>query len=81
MVAEQGGRPVGGGANWTCMCQREHGVSEGNVLGKHGVLCETKLPGVDDLCYVRADSPDYHINDVRAIRYEKQLDPETPEAL
>ena len=40
-----------------------------------------RLRGIDDLCYVRAEAPDHHINDVRAIHYEKELDPDTPEAL
>ena len=48
---------------------------------RHGVLVEMKLPGIDDLCYVRAKAPDHHINNVRAIHYEKELDPDTPEAL
>ena len=40
-----------------------------------------KLPGFTELCYVRAEAPNDHINDVRAIHYERNLNPGTPEEL
>ncbi len=75
------GDPLAEGQSWTCNCQRHQGYSEGKFLGGHGVLCEMKLPGIAELCYVKAEAPDGHVNDVRAIHYERTLNPETPEAL
>ena len=66
---------------WTCMCQHNLNYSAGRFRAWHGVLCEIKLPGGQGLCYVKADAPDEHINDVRAIHYDLKLDPATPEAL
>ena len=73
--------PLAEGQPWTCMCQRNLGYSAGRFRAWHGVLCEIKLPGGQGLCYVTADAPDEHINDVRAIHYDLKLDPATPEAL
>ena len=61
------GDPLAQGQNWTCIRQRNQGVSVGKFRAGHGVLVEMRLPGIDDLCYVRAEAPDHHINDVLAI--------------
>jgi hypothetical protein len=66
---------------WTCNCQREQGYSEGKFRAGHGVLVEMKVPGVGQLCYVRAEAPDDHVNDIRAIHYEQKLNPSSPEEL
>ena len=59
--------PLAEGQSWTCKCQRHGGQSLGKFRAGHGVLCEMKLPGFAELCYVRAEAPNEHINDVRAI--------------
>ena len=64
------GDPLAEGQSWTCMCQRDNGVSVGNFRAGHGVLVEMKLPGIQDLCYVRAEAPDHHFNDARTIQIE-----------
>ena len=72
--------------SWTCECQRwakptGDVVSEGKFRAGHGVVVEMKVPGIPEICYVRAEAPDDHVNDVRAIHYEKHLNPTTPEEL
>ena len=64
------GDPLTEGQSWTCMCQRDNGISVGNFRAGHGVLVEMRLPGIQDLCYVRAEAPDHHVNDVRTIQIE-----------
>ena len=56
--------------SWTCMCQRDNGVSVGKFRAGHGVSVEMRLPGIEDFCYVRAEAPDHHVNDVRTIQIE-----------
>ena len=71
--------PLAEGQSWTCKCQRQNGHSVGKFRAAHGVLCEMKLPGFTELCYVRAEAPNDHINDMRAIHYKRHLNPEAPE--
>ena len=61
--------PLSWQQGWKCACQA------GYMPGLCGCIVEMRLPGVPGVCYARAEVPDGHINDVRAIFHEETIKP------
>ena len=54
---------------------------ESNFNCSWGVIIEPMSPILKQLLYVKAEVPDEHINDARAMFHEQQFDPVSPEDL
>jgi len=66
--------PLAPGQRWKCTCGTRYRAG-------FGVICEVKVNGVPDCVYLKAEVPDKHVEDARAIFYEEHYNPPSPEAL
>jgi hypothetical protein len=64
--------PLATGQKWHCMCGAKYKAT-------WGVVCEIALTN-NQVLYMKAEVPDEHVQDARAVFYEKEYKPLTPEA-
>jgi hypothetical protein len=66
--------PLAPGQRWMCSCATRYRWA-------FGVICEMKVRGVEGVQFTKAEPPSDHVQDMRAMFYEDNFKPTSPEDL
>ena len=66
--------PMAPGQRWTCPCGTRYRAG-------FGVICEINVKGLAGTIYMKAEVPDQHVEDSRAVFYEKKFGAQTTQEL